>query len=183
MSTANAKTEAGEGGSTGSSGRRIVTQVTSLDALVGAHPDALRSIYKAGRVTDPVELGDAPRGALLSFSERNELFLLTRPLLRALDQGILPWKGKTFDHGGSSGQNLLFGKPVLRFHAEAGPSALDSRPSLVLRYDTPGHDNPWPFGSMVEELRTVGQGIAIGPTMIAMGGGAAVLLWFGLAAR
>lgn len=179
MSSATVKTDGGEGGS---SGRRVVTQVNALEALVGAHPDALRAIFRNGRPSDPAELGDAPRGALLSFSERNELFLVTRPLLRFLDRGVLPWKGKTFDHGGNSGQNLVFGKPLLRFHAEIGPSAIDGKHALILRYDTPAHNNPWPIGSMVEELRTIGPGVAIGPALISMGGGAAVLFWFGLEA-
>src|SRR5262245_46075800 len=32
-------------------GRRLVTQVASLDELVGAHPEAIRKIYGAGRPT------------------------------------------------------------------------------------------------------------------------------------
>lgn len=180
MSTAAAKSEAGEGASTG---RRVVTQVTSLDVVVGAHPDALRAIYHAGRPTDPAELGDAPRGALLSLSERNGLFLVTRPLLRALGHGLLPWKGKTFDHGGNSGQNVILGKPVLRFHAELGPSALDGKHALILRYDTPAYKNPWPFSAMVDEMRTVGAGIALGPALMTVGGGAVVMFWYGLEAR
>ncbi|MEO7329534.1 MAG: hypothetical protein ABI193_13205, partial [Minicystis sp.] len=122
-------------------------------------------------------------GVLLSLSERNELFLVTRPVIRALSHGLLPWKGKTFDHGGNSGQNVVLDRTVLRFHAELGPSALDGKHALILRYDTPAYKNPWPFRAMIDELRTVGAGIAIGPSLIVLGGGAAVMFWYGLEAR
>jgi hypothetical protein len=160
--------------------RRIVTQVSSLDSLVGAHPDALRKIFGAGRPTDPTELGDAPRGRLLAFAHGADVFLVLRPILRALATGILPWQGKTFDHGGNSGQNVVFGKKVVRFHAEASASELDGRPALRLSYDAPSYKNPWPIRIVEDELRTVGKGIAIGPGLVRVGGGKLPILWFGL---
>src|SRR5512146_1362879 len=114
------------------SSRRVVMQVESLSVLVGAHPDALLEIYGQGRATDPAELGDAPRGRLLAVVPGAGLFLAMRPLLRALATDMLPWRGKVFDHGGSSGQNVVFGRRVLRFQAEVKPSALDGKPALVL---------------------------------------------------
>jgi hypothetical protein len=157
-------------------GRRVVTQVPSLSFLVGAHPDALVAIYREGRATDPAELGDAPRGRLLAINPGGELFLLTRPLVRALAKGALPWRGKVFDHGGASGQNVVFGRKVLRFAAEVGPSAIDGRPALLLDYARPAHENPWPVRAIRDELRTVGDGIAIGPALH----GVRPLFWFGL---
>jgi hypothetical protein len=162
--------------------RRVVTQVESLSALVGAHPDALRKIFGAGRATDPAELGDAPRGSLLAFAAGADVFLAFRPLLRALASGVLPWRGKTFDHGGNSGQNVVFGRRVSRFHAEVGPSHVDGRPALVLTYDLPAHGNPWPLRAVRDELRTVAPGIAVGPAIFTQGL-SATLLWFGLEAR
>src|SRR5262245_9876908 len=90
--------------------RRIVTQVGSLAELVGAHPDALELIYRRSKPADPAELGDAPRGRILALAPAARVFMLTRPLVRALASGALPWRGKTFDHGGNSGQNVVFGQ-------------------------------------------------------------------------
>jgi hypothetical protein len=163
-------------------GRRVVTQVESLSALVGAHPDALRKIYGAGRATDPAELGDAPRGSLLALAAGADVFLVFRPVLRALAAGLMPWQGKTFDHGGNSGQNVVLGQKLLRFHAEVGPSHLDNRPALVLTYAEPAYGNPWPLSAVRDELRTVAPGIAIGPAIFTQGL-PTTLLWFGLEAR
>ncbi len=165
-----------------SSPRRVVTPVTSLASLVGGHPDALRRIYGAGRATDPAELGDAPHGTLLGFARGGEVFLALRPLLRA-GAGVLPWQGKTFDHGGNSGQNVVLGRRLLRFQAEGGASLLDGRPALILTYDAPAHENPWPLRALRDELRTVGPGVAIGPAILPASAGAPVtLFWFGLEA-
>jgi hypothetical protein len=162
--------------------RRVVTQVESLNALVGAYPGALREIYLTGRATDPAELGDAPRGRLLALSPGAGVFLALRPLLRGLATDLLPWQGKVFDHGGNSGQNVVLGRRVLRFRAEEGPSEVDGRPALLLTYDAPAHGNPWPVRAVKDELRTVGDGIAIGPAFFAAPHGLVQLLWFGLTA-
>src|SRR4051794_16572458 len=82
--------------------RRAVSQVSSLSALVGAHHDALNAFFRGGRPADPAELGDAPRGRLLTVAPGGDLFLATRLLVRTLASDLLPWKGKTFDHGGNS---------------------------------------------------------------------------------
>jgi hypothetical protein len=165
-----------------SAGRRLVTPVASLSTLVGAHPDALRKIFGAARPTDPAELGDTPRGLLLALSQGTGVFLLQRPIVRALAGGLLPWEGKTFDHGGNSGQNVVLGRRAFRFHAEVGPSRIDGRPALVLTYDGEAHGNPWPLRAIVDELRTAGEGLAIGPAFFVGRGGATELLWFGLEA-
>jgi len=157
-------------------GQRLVIQVESLSLLVGAHPDALEKIYGRGRATDPAELGDAPRGRLLALERGADLFLITRPLLRALASDLFPWRGKVFDHGGNSGQNVVLGQKVLRFQADVGSSAIDGRPALVLDYAA--HANPWPVRALRDELRTVGDGIAIGPALIV--GSSRPLFWFGL---
>jgi hypothetical protein len=164
-------------------GRRVVTQVESLSSLVGAHPDALRKIFGAARATDPAELGQEPRGRLLAIAPATSFVLALRPFLRGISEhGLLPWRGKTFDHGGNSGQNVVLGKKVVRFHAEVGPSHLDGRPALALTYDLPAYANPWPLRAVRDELRTVAPGIAIGPAIF-MEGSPTTLLWFGLEAR
>ena len=161
--------------------RTAFAPISSLRSLVGAHPDALARLFAAGRPADPADLGDAPRGYLLAPARGGDVFLAFRPLLRALSGGLLPWRGKTFDHGGNSGQNVVLGKRMLRFQSEVGPSRLDGRPALILTYDLPVHGNPWPIRAIRDELRSVGQGVAVGPAIAGAGG--APLLWFGLEAR
>jgi hypothetical protein len=167
-----------------SGGRRVFPRVTSLTSLVGAHPGALRALYGTGRPTDPSELGDAPCGRLLTVGEGTGLFLLKRSVLRLLDRGVLPWDGKVFDHGGNSGKNVFFGKQVFRFRAEVGPSLIDGKPTLILSFSDAGYKNPWPVRALGDELRTIGDGIAIGPGVFHGGRGSPkVLLWFGLESR
>ena len=129
-------------------GRRPSAQVTSLSSLIGAHPDSLRSIYAAGRPADPAELGDSPRGRVLSFGAGARVFMAMRPVLQALATDAFPWKGKVFDHGGNSGQNVVFGRRAFRFHAEVEPSLLDGEPTLALRYSDAAYKNPWPLRSV-----------------------------------
>lgn len=160
--------------------RRPVTPIASLDSLVGAHPDTLLELFSAGLPTDPAELGDAPRGRLLAFARGADVFLAFRPLLRALATGVMPWRGKTFDHGGNSGQNVLVNRRAFRFQAEVAPSQIDSRPALALTYDAPAHGNPWPVRAIRDELRTVGPGVAIGPAFYVAPHAPVALFWFGL---
>jgi hypothetical protein len=155
---------------------RGTSAVTTLTSLVGAHPDALRRLFSEGRPADPAELGDVTRGLLLSIAAAEDVFLAARPFVRALSSGPMPWKGKTFDHGGNSGQNLIFGKPRLRFRAEVAPSAIDDKPALRLLYADPAFANPWLVRDIVDELRGVAPGIALGPVLLH----GRVLGWFGL---
>ena len=170
----------GKGSGAAASGNRIVTRVDSLGELAGAHPEALRAIYGAGSPTDPADLGEQPRGRLLALELGADVFLAVRPLVRLLAGDLLPWKGKAFDHGGNGGANVVFGRRVARFRAEGVPSALDGRPTLALRYDEPAFKNPWPLRAIVDELRTVGDGVAIGPALVPFGGALRPLFWFGL---
>lgn len=163
--------------------KRSTFEVSSLSALVGAHPDALRDIYDAGRPTDPAELGASPRGDVLALAlpRGADAFMIVRPLLKALSGDVNPWKGKVFDHGGNSGQNVVLGRRSLRFHAEVEPSNIDGRPSLVLRYSDPVYKNPKILRSIVDELRTVGPGVAVGPVLrMREGRSPEILFWFGL---
>jgi hypothetical protein len=150
--------------------------VPSLVRLVGAHPDTLARFFSSARPADPADLGDAPRGYLLAAARGGDVFLALRPLLRALSRSTLVWRGKTFDHGGNSGQNVFFGRRVLRFQAEVGPSRLDGLPALILSYDHAAHANPWPVRTLRGELRAAGEGMAMGPVL----GPRGPLLWFGL---
>jgi hypothetical protein len=155
---------------------RHPSSVTTLAPLVGAHPDALQKLFSEGRPADPAELGDVTRGLLLTVAAAEEVFLAARPLVRALSAGPTPWKGTTFDHGGNSGQNLILGKPRFRFRAEVAPSALDGKPALRLLYADPAFANPWLVRDVVDELRSVGLGVAIGPVLLR----GRTLGWFGL---
>ena len=165
----------------GPSKRRAMSRVTSLESLVGAHPDALRGMFTGARPTDPSELGDAPRGRILAVEPLQDIFMLTRPLQRLLGSGRFPWTGKVFDHGGNSGQNVMFGRKAARFRSEVATSDLDGASSLVFHYDDPGFKNPWPISVVRGELRTIAIGIAIGALTVASRKGArSVVLWWGL---
>jgi hypothetical protein len=159
---------------------RSAPKVASLAELVGAHPDALRSIYERGVPADPADLGEAPRGRVLGLGPGADAYMLIRPVVRALATDALPWKGKTFDHGGNSGVNVVFGKDVFRFHTEVGPSYVDGAPTLVLRYGEPSYKNPWPVRAVVDELRSVSSGVAMGPAFFTNKGERFLVLWFGL---
>jgi hypothetical protein len=155
--------------------------VTSLAGLVGAHPAALRGMFTEARPTDPAELGDAPRGRILAVEPLQDVFMLTRPLQRLLGSGRFPWTGKVFDHGGNSGQNVMFGKKAARFRSEVAASDLDGGPALVFHYDDPGFKNPWPISAVRGELRTISEGVAIGALTVASRKGTRhVVLWWGL---
>ncbi|WP_437337082.1 hypothetical protein [Sorangium sp. So ce394] len=161
-------------------GRRLITQVSSLDSLIGAHPDALRQIYRAGKPADPAELGDAPRGRLLSLQPTAGVHLAVRPLIRALASDWMPWKGNEFDHGGNSGTNRVRGSKVCRFKAQLVPSELDGGPTLALTYGEKAFGNPWPVSALKDELRTPSPGLAIGPVLLQWHERWHVVLWFGL---
>jgi hypothetical protein len=153
--------------------RRVTTAAHSLDSLVGSHPDALAALYAGAPAADPAELGEAPAGRILALQPLAPVFLLSRPLLDLLRSGAFPWKGKTFDHGGNSGQNRFFGARAVRFRAEVAPSLLDAEPTLVLTYSA---KNPWPIAAIRDELRTVADGLAIGPVFFHD----RLVAWFGL---
>lgn len=153
------------------------SMVTTLESLVGAHPDALRRLFDEGCPADPAELGDVTRGLLLSIAAAEDVFLAMRPIVRVIASGPMPWKGKTFDHGGNSGQNLILGKPRLRFRAEVAPSVLDGKPALRLLYSDAAFANPWLVRAMIDELRGVAPGMALGPVLFR----GRILGWIGLA--
>jgi hypothetical protein len=160
--------------------RRVLTEVGSLDELVGAHLLALRDIYGAGKPADPAELGDAPRGRLLTLEQGAEVYMLVRGAMQLLARDWMPWKGKEFDHGGNSGTNLVLGRRVARFRTEIADSVIDGLPSFVLLYGEKAFKNPWPVSAMRDELRTVGDGIAIGLATLEWRGRHVPLFWFGL---
>ncbi|MEJ7733660.1 MAG: hypothetical protein WKG00_31250 [Polyangiaceae bacterium] len=162
---------------------RPAIHVASIDELVGAHPDTLRSVYGRGKPCDPAELGDRPTGRLLTLEMGSEAFMVLRPLVRALAGGLSPWQGKVFDHGGNAGQNVVFGRHVARFRTERAESLIDGEPTLALLYDSPAFGNPWPLRAVRDELRSVAPGIAIGPAIFPLGGTPRVVLWFGLGVR
>lgn len=158
------------------SGNQRVTKVESLDALVGAHPDALRDLYGAGEPADATALGGLRRGRLLTVEPLEGAFVLTRPLVRALSRFGL-FAGKTFESGGTAGRDHFARRDRFRFRCEVGPSLLDGRPTLVMRYD--GLGNPWPISACVDELRAV-SGVGVGLTAVSPGRRARVAFWWGL---
>ncbi len=143
---------------------------------MGAHPSALAAIFGHGTPTDPEELGEEPRALLLAFEGLAGAHLALRPAVRAASRGTSAlWKGVRFDHGGNAGANVALGRAIARFRAERAPSLIDAEPALVLSYDKAG----FPWSKLRDELRTVADGIAIGPTFR----GGSLVGWFGLSRR
>lgn len=156
---------------------RTIAAVKRLEDLVTAHPDALREIYASGQPADPTSFDGLMPCRMLtmeSFSLAN-VYMLARPAMRVTSR-LLPWQGKRFESGGTSGADVVFGRDALRFRCELGDSLVDGQPTLVMAYD--GLDNPWPFARGIDELRKVGESVAIGPGFQSAEGG--VFLWYGL---
>jgi hypothetical protein len=161
-------------------GRRIISQPASLNELVGAHPDALEHIYRQGKVADPAELGDAPRGRFLALAQDAGVFMITRSIFAALGGDWMPWKGKEFDHGGNSGTNLVFGRRMARFRTEIAASEVDHQPTFALVYGDEAFKNPWPIRAIRDELRSIGDGLALGLAFIEWRRRRVPWSWFGL---
>jgi hypothetical protein len=155
---------------------RTIASVRSLESLVGTHPDALRDIYGAGAPADPTTFSGLLRGRLLAVEafSLSEIFLLARPAVR-LGSQLLPWDGKRFESGGTSGCDVFLGRDALRFRCELGDSKLDGEPTLVMTFD--GLGNPSMFDNTLDELRKVGDRVLIGPGSQS---GRKVDVWFGL---
>ncbi|MEM9692830.1 MAG: hypothetical protein AAGA56_09820 [Myxococcota bacterium] len=146
--------------------------------LIGAHPEALRDMYRMGRPTDTTALGGERDGYMLAYEPIAAIFSVTRPLVRALAETGL-WRGKHFESGGTSGRDRMLGRRPFRFRCEVAPSALDGAPTLLMRYDNLG--NPWPLGRYAGELRTLNDAVAIGPSVVKTGNGRhSVQGWWGL---
>jgi hypothetical protein len=112
------------------------------------------------------------RGSLLglyrgSFVGPGWLRWLAGPLL--VVTGLGGWRGKDFDDQGNA-INLVWrnGRYERRFpmHLVEQDSFIDKKPGLALRYD--GH-NPFPWPLIVDELRSLGPGLVLGMTMVAVG--------------
>ncbi len=156
--------------------RRMAT-VDAVETLVGAHPVALRDLYQEGTPVDATLLGGEHPARLLAVEPLEPAFFITRALVRGASE-IMPWRGKRFESGGTAGRDLILGRPAFRFRCEVGPSALDGRPTLRLAYD--GLKNPWPVSTRVDEMRRVGETIAVGVTSIAPTGRPRVTYWWGM---
>ena len=150
----------------------------TLDELVGAHPLALRDIYASGEPALPDDFGAGARGRLLAVERLGDVHALTSPAVAFVARRLVPWQGKVFESGGTAGANRVLGRSIFRFRCEAGASLIDGAPTLFLRYD--GLGNPYPISHVVDELRAVGRGLAIGPAFLESKGGHALLFWWGL---
>jgi hypothetical protein len=162
--------------------RARTTTVASLSALVGAHPGALRKIFSASPCASPAELGPSTEGRLLAIEPLRDLFLLTRPLARALGSSTTAWQGKVFEPDGAAGWNVFYGgRRALGFRVETAPSLLDGAPAMVLTYDDPALGNPRLLRGLRGEARLVGDGIAMGPLFVPGPRGAKhVAAWWGI---
>lgn len=162
-------------------GSSVTTRITHLDELLGGHPGALRTIYEAGLAASPSELVGSWSGRLLVLERGRDVASLMRPIFQALRGGAPLWQGKTF-FADATGVNHVLGQKLVRLGVEEALSELDGAPTLVLRYDLPRHRNPWPFRNVRDELRMIGDGLALGPALFSAteGGRPEVVFWFGL---
>ena len=151
---------------------RIPTHVASLEELLGAHPDAIESLFLRSDPADPADLGEAPRGLVLAVSGFAPVHLATRGVVRFAAQRLVPWSGVVFDHGGCAGANRVFGREVARFRAERAASLLDGGAALILSYDAESKL----LAGLRDELRRIGPGIALGATFVR----GQLAGWFGL---
>ena len=152
-------------------------QVHSLDSLIGAHPAALRDLYREGRPVDRRDLEGRLRGRMLGIPLETA-FLLVQPLVVLFARHIYPWRGKSFDADGGGGHNFFVRGHGLPFRCEPGPSELDGKPTLFILYDVRG--NLWPISRMVDELRFVGDDVLIGPSSLRTTTGPLLFAWWGL---
>ncbi len=155
---------------------RTMARVQSLKSLVGAHPDALHDIYAAGQCADSTKFDGMVRGRILAVERLASVFMLTRPLVQLYSR-ITPWRGKVFESGGTSGCDRIGRWTPHRFRCEAGDSLVDGKPTLFFHYNDLG--NPWPMSTRIDELRAVGESVAIGPVFTSSN--AKPVLWWGLA--
>ncbi len=162
-------------------GSGVTTRVTHLDDLLGGHPGALRAIYEGGRACTPEELVGSWWGRFLALEAARDVATLMRPIFQVLRGGGPLWQGKTF-FADATGINRMVGQRLVRLSVEAALSELDGAPTVAFRYDLPEHRNPWPIRNIRDELRMVGDGIALGPAMFSAtaGGRRDVIAWFGL---
>jgi hypothetical protein len=147
---------------------RIATNVTSIDTLVGAHPDSLREIYEKGDPATVDALGERPHGRLLSVIPTGAVHLLVRPLIQIVSTTFMPWEGIVFDHGGNAGANVVRGRETMRFRAERVASQLDGGPTLALTYPK--------MAWLRDEIRMANEGLALGITFVRD----IPFAWFGL---
>jgi hypothetical protein len=178
MATTNGATSSIPARSAGSS---VLTRVTHLDELLGAHPGTLRTIYEAGHAAPPSDVVGSWRGRFLALEGGRDVASLMRPLFQVLRGGSPLWQGKTF-FADATAINHMLGQKLVRLGVEEAFSELDGAPTLSLRYDLPQHRNPWPIRNVRDELRIVAEGIALGPALFSATsrGRREVLLWFGL---
>ena len=155
---------------------------SSIDSLVGRSPAELREHNGPGKPAEHSALGRAPKGRLLAIEPLARAHAAIRPALSLVSRRVVPWQGKGFNVDGSGGHNRVLGFEVLGFRSERGPSAFDGRPTLFLRYDEPSLCNSWPFNRIVDELRMVAGGLAVGPASLRVRGRSLLLFWWGLEA-
>jgi hypothetical protein len=160
--------------------------VRTLAALVGAPAKTVRAHYRRGEPAHVGELGTT-NGVFLAIEPLSDAKIASavlRALASPIGRTLAPWKGKSFAADGGFGKNILYGFKAFGFRVEEGASALDGKPTTVLRYGARGTKNPPGVRLIVDELRRVGDGVAIGPMLLSIGKRPPIVVaWFGLETR
>jgi hypothetical protein len=160
---------------------------SSLDELARMSDRKLARLYERAGMPDRMRRLDGDLvGRMLAVRGTGGVAL--RALATFAAHRAFPWEGKSFqsrsdDTGTGINRVHLGGRHRLfPFHTSFGPSRVDGKPALLLDYDLP--ENPGAIRRIHDEVREAAPGLYFGPACWkARGGGAPVVLWFGLDAR
>jgi hypothetical protein len=156
----------------------------SLDDLAEQSIGELTRMYREAKAPASLDgLRGKPRGRMLTV-----VGLGRRPIRRAVAKlagaAFFPWRGKSFEADGSSGQGInrvrLLGDRF-PFELRFGVSALDGLRCVILDYDVP--ENPWVIRQIHDELRELSPGLFLGPAMIKTRTEPKLALFFAIDAR
>ena len=155
--------------------------INAIDDLIGAPPEHLERLYRSAEPADIGALGPAPRTRLLCVALSHWIHQLTRPLVTRYARIEALQVDKRLSAGVGIGNDRIVGRVCYRFRIETQASTLDARPTLRLSYAEPADRNHWPVPAMYDELRTIGEGVVLGPTLVR--GVQRPLFWFGMDAH
>jgi hypothetical protein len=144
---------AGEGpravlGEPGATPMQPLATIRTLDDLVTLSAPQLDQLYRQA------EPGPVPPGKV-----RGRALYPDARFPRARSNAArLAWQGKVFDPETSTATNKFFGVRAIKGNVYAGPSWLDSRPSMILDYEGTSRI----YGAYRDEIRQVAPGLYLG---------------------
>jgi hypothetical protein len=161
---------------------------STLDTLSLLESEALEALFSAGEPPALRELQGHPRGRVLAMPGFDSGWVAG--VLRSVHaSSAFPWEGKSFDAEAGAARGIGINRVRLGvrgglfpFRTYQAVSIVDGSRCIAIDYDVPA--NPRVARSTYDEVRRVGDGLYLGRGMRRRaGGGAKLLLWFGLDAR